>query len=97
MNTARYETLLRVPGIGVRGARSIVAARRTTRLGEAELRKLGIAFTRARFFITCKGAYQGKGVEYTPEALRGELRRHVGAGASGRKKVVPGQLSLWGE
>ena len=34
--------LLRVPGIGVRGAKAIVGARRATALGEAELRKLGV-------------------------------------------------------
>ena len=98
VNTARYEMLVRVPGIGVRGARSIVAARRATRLGEVELRKLGIAFTRARFFITCKGVYQGKGVEYAPEALRSRLvdsSRPERAG--GRRRVVAGQLSLWDE
>lgn len=98
VNTARYEMLVRVPGIGVRGARSIVAARRATRLGEVELRKLGIAFTRARFFITCKGVYQGKGVEYTPEALRSRLvDSSRPERASGRRRVVAGQLSLWDE
>ena len=51
--TADYEALLRVPGIGPRGARLILRARRTTCLREGELRKLGIAFKRARYFITC--------------------------------------------
>ena len=61
VNTAPYEELLRVPGIGVRGAKAIVGARRATALGEAELRKLGVAYKRARFFITCRGRYQGHG------------------------------------
>ena len=42
VNTAPLEALLRVPGIGVRGANLIVRARRTTCLREPELRKLGI-------------------------------------------------------
>ena len=49
VNTAPLESLLRVPGIGVRGARLIMRARRTTCLRESELRKLGIAYKRARF------------------------------------------------
>ena len=36
VNTAPYEELLRVPGIGARGAKAIVGARRATALGEAE-------------------------------------------------------------
>ena len=44
VNTAPLEALLRVPGIGVRGANLIVRARRTACLREPELRKLGIAY-----------------------------------------------------
>lgn len=47
VNTTNLETLLRVPGIGPRGARNIIRARRSTCLREPELRKLGIAFKRA--------------------------------------------------
>ena len=73
VNTAPLEVLLRVPGIGPRGARLILRARRTTCLREGELRKLGIAFKRARYFITCNGKYQGNGVEFCPDALRAQL------------------------
>lgn len=99
VNTARYEVLVRVPGIGVRGARAIVAARRATSLGEAELRKLGVAYRRARYFITCRGKYQGAGVPYDPEALRARLRAPIRAGAHGRRadRALEGQLSLWEE
>lgn len=99
VNTASYETLLRVPGIGVRGARLIMRARKTSRIGELELRKLGIAYKRARYFITCNGRYQGKGVEYSHEALRARLSAPIDGGKHGRRanRGIDGQLSLWEE
>ncbi|MEG0072155.1 MAG: putative DNA modification/repair radical SAM protein [Raoultibacter sp.] len=99
VNTAPYEVLLRVPGIGVRGAKSIVGARRATGLHERELRKLGVAFKRARFFITCKGRYQGYGVDYSKESLRAQLCSPIQGGNHGRRadKAIAGQLNLFDE
>jgi len=59
VNRADYEILLRVPGIGVRSAQRIVQARRGTRLGEAELKRLGVVLKRARYFLTAGGRYLG--------------------------------------
>lgn len=97
VNTAPYAALLRVPGIGVRGAKAIVRARKASCLRERELRKLGIAFKRARYFITCAGVYQGRGVLFEQEALRARLAAPVDGGAHGRRsgKVMPGQMSLF--
>lgn len=97
VNTAPLETLLRVPGIGARGARLIVRARRTTSLREAELRRLGIAYKRARFFITCSGKYQGFDVPFTREALRAQMAAPIQGGRHGCRsaKVAPGQMSLF--
>ena len=97
VNTAPYEELLRVPGIGVRGAKAIVGARRATALGEAELRKLGVADKRARFFITCRGRYQGHGTRFDKESLHAQLAAPIQAGSHGRRsgKVLAGQMSLF--
>lgn len=97
VNTAPYEELLRVPGIGVRGAKAIVDARRATALGEAELRKLGVAYKRARFFITCQGRYQGHGTRFDKESLHAQLAAPIQAGSHGRRsgKVLAGQMSLF--
>ena len=97
VNTAPYEELLRVPGIGVRGAKAIVGARRATALGEAELRKLGVAYKRARFFITCRGRYQGHGTRFDKENLHAQLAAPIQAGSHGRRsgKVLAGQMSLF--
>jgi putative DNA modification/repair radical SAM protein len=55
INRAPYEMLLRVPGIGVRSAQRILAARRTATLDFPSLKKLGVVLKRAQYFITCKG------------------------------------------
>lgn len=51
VNTAPYAMILRVPGIGVKSARKIVAARRHGKLRMEHLKKIGIVLKRARFFI----------------------------------------------
>jgi len=53
INMADYERLLRVPGIGVKSAKLIVASRRHSNLTSEHLKKMGVAMKRARYFITC--------------------------------------------
>ena len=55
INTADYNTLLRVPGIGVKSASRIVKARRTGSLDYSHLKKMGVVLKRAVYFITCNG------------------------------------------
>ena len=55
VNTAPYETLLRVPGIGPTSARRIRTARRAAALGLEELRRMGVVLRRAQYFINCRG------------------------------------------
>ncbi len=55
INTADYDTLLRVPGIGVKSASRIVKARKTGSLDYAHLKKMGVVLKRAVYFITCNG------------------------------------------
>lgn len=59
INKAPYNTLIRIPGIGINGARKIVSARRINSLDFFDLKKLGVAIKRAQYFITCKGKYYG--------------------------------------
>ncbi len=51
INSAPYHDILRVPGIGVSSAKKIAAARRFGKLHAWQLKKMGIAFNRARHFI----------------------------------------------
>ncbi len=55
INRADYQSLLRVPGIGVKSAKRIVKARRLGTLGFDELKRLGVVLKRALYFITCNG------------------------------------------
>lgn len=60
INSADYEALLRVPGIGVTSARRILTARRVGPLHFDDLKKLRVVLKRAQYFITCCGkAMQG--------------------------------------
>lgn len=55
INRAEYQTILRVPGIGVKSAQRIVRARRSGSLNFDDLKKIGVVLKRALYFITCNG------------------------------------------
>ena len=52
---ADYQTLLRVPGIGIKSARRILQARRTGSISFSSLKTMGVVLKRAIYFITCHG------------------------------------------
>ena len=70
VNQADYEMLLRVPGIGVKSARLIVASRRFSRLGMYELKKIGVVMKKARYFLTCNELPARTIHELTPQGVR---------------------------
>ncbi|MNK59516.1 Radical SAM superfamily protein [compost metagenome] len=53
INQADYKMILRVPGIGVMSAQKIVQARKFGKLRIDQLKKIGIAYNKARHFIVC--------------------------------------------
>ena len=53
VNTADYEMLLRVPGLGVKSAVTIVNSRRFGRLTSFDLKRIGVVMKKAKYFITC--------------------------------------------
>jgi putative DNA modification/repair radical SAM protein len=92
VNRVPYEMLLRIPGIGVRGAKRIMCARRERSLRFEDLRKLNVTLKRARYFITCNGRF-AEGVLFDPLAIYRELTRQ--AQRRRFKGVLDGQLSLF--
>jgi len=73
INTASYEVLLRVPGLGVVSVKKIIEARRMGSLDFVDLKKMGVVLKRAQYFITCNGK-AALGIPASPEsALRGLL------------------------
>ena len=55
VQTAPYDLLLRVPGIGPKSAARIVRARRYGSLDFDGMKKMGVVLKRAHYFITCGG------------------------------------------
>ena len=55
VNTASYETLLRVPGIGPKSVKRIVDCRRYAHITFPMLKQMGVVLKRAQYFITCNG------------------------------------------
>lgn len=86
INTAPFELLLRVPGIGVKSAMRIVQARKQAILTFDDLKRLRVVLKRAIHFITCKGKYFGAKNEY--------LIKNILIGAEINQNVQ--QLSMFG-
>ncbi|MFP4457537.1 MAG: putative DNA modification/repair radical SAM protein [Clostridia bacterium] len=57
INTASYQTLLRIPGIGPKNAMRIINERKNYKLSFNNLRKMRVVLKRAKYFITCNGKY----------------------------------------
>jgi len=70
VHTADYATLLRIPGVGVKSANQIVAARQFGRLTSDQLKKIGVVMKKAQYFITCRELPIRTVQETTPEYVR---------------------------
>jgi putative DNA modification/repair radical SAM protein len=69
INIAAYQVILRIPGIGVGSAKKIVQARKFGKLRIDQLKKIGVAYNRAKYFIKCADSpyqlkdYQGSQIK----------------------------------
>lgn len=91
INTADYRMILRIPGIGTQSALKIIQARKFGKLRSDQLKKIGIAYNRAKFFIRCADSpYQLN--EPEPQHIK-----HLILSESNSKylKVPQNQLSLF--
>ena len=91
VNTADYETLLRIPGVGVISAKRILSARRAGRLRIDDLPKLGVVMKRAQYFLTASGKIPD-GLRFTPDSL---LRSLIAAEQPQLPQQEMVQLSLF--
>lgn len=91
VNKADYHLLLRIPGVGVKSAKMIIAARGFRRLNSENLAKLGVVMKRARYFLTCNELTAATVQDLKPEYVRAILTSPV------KKGRVPDaiQLNLW--
>jgi len=91
INKAELPLLKRIPGIGVTSALKIVSARKFRRLTWEDLKKLGIAFNRAKYFITCSSPdFVQK--DYLPAQIRQFV---IAEGNSKYKPNLSPQISLF--
>ena len=65
VNKASVEELLRVPGIGAKGAYKIIQARKHAKLEFEHLKKMRIVLKRAKYFITANGKFIGENKQET--------------------------------
>jgi putative DNA modification/repair radical SAM protein len=69
INTADIELIKRIPGIGFQSAQKIVAARRFRKLQVEHLKKMGIAYNRAQYFLAFSSPFTRQH-DYTPSQLK---------------------------
>lgn len=68
INRADYEMILRIPGIGIKSAKTIIKARRHGKIRANHLKKMGVAFNRAKYFIDIPGCIIQSSL--TPEKVK---------------------------
>ncbi|MES2628743.1 MAG: putative DNA modification/repair radical SAM protein [Bacteroidota bacterium] len=92
VNVADLHMILRVPGIGLKSARKMVTARRFSPLTEDTLRKIGVAFNRAKHFIKTASSPFLLQRDLQPDQLK---RLIVSESTSMVKRLQPLQYKLF--
>jgi putative DNA modification/repair radical SAM protein len=77
INKGSYEMILRVPGIGVRSAKLIVANRRFGAVSFTHLKRMGVALNRAKYFILCKELPAAGLTGMKPELIKRKLVKNI--------------------
>ena len=91
IQTATYEMIVRIPGIGTKTAKKIVKARKFNQLTLYHLKKMGAAVNRAKYFIATTGKN-----EHLAHLTRDNFRQYVLAQTQTKfKDQRTGQLSLF--
>lgn len=92
INTADYQMIIRIPGVGKGSALKIIKARKFGKLREYQVKKMGIAFNRARFFMRCEDTTYQMGYMAMPHVKA----KILSEGNSKYKQLqAPNQLSLF--
>jgi len=93
VNTASKEELLRVPGIGVRSVKRMLAARRWRRLRMDDLARLRIVLNRARPFITTEDYHPTRlGPDSAKLAARLEAEAQLDLWAAAEAAALTGEV-----
>jgi predicted DNA-binding helix-hairpin-helix protein len=84
VNKAEYERILRVPGIGIKSAQRIVAARRHRKLGREQLARMGVVMKRARYFLALPESSAERGMQGIQEIGPACVRKILTGGTKRR-------------
>ena len=57
INTATFNELIRIPGIGITSAKKIVSSRKYFTINFTDLKNMGISIKKAKYFITCNNKF----------------------------------------
>lgn len=87
INRAPYETILRIPGIGVLSAKRIISSRRFRSLDFVALKRIGVVLKRAKHFILCNGKFDRDVKIVSPATLQRFF-------ALQETKLLPGQEQM---
>lgn len=91
INTAELEMILRIPGIGRQSAYKIVSARRFGKLQVHQLKKMGIAYNRAKYFLVCADSETELGYRQAHQIRESVVQE----GKSKYRTAAPNQLTLF--
>jgi putative DNA modification/repair radical SAM protein len=89
INRAPLEMILRIPGVGKKSANKIVEARKFTRLREYHLKKIGVTWKRAKYFVLTADQNHFY-LDLKPETIKYQVTKPSG------KIINPAQLTLFG-
>lgn len=92
INRADYKQIIRIPGIGRQSAMKIIQARKFGKLYEYQVRKMGIAFNRARHFMVCADSPIILGAPSMEHVRRTILHKNM---SRQEKAISSGQLTLF--
>ena len=90
LNTADYKLLIRVPGIGIKSAQKLVAARKINRLNMEHAKKIGISYNTAKYFINAGIGFERK--DWQPWQIKQQI---ISTGNSKYKPIFSAQLKMF--
>lgn len=91
INSAEYQMILRIPGVGVKSAKKIVEARKFGKIHIYQLKKFGIAYNRSQYFLRCEDSTYSR-FEPEPFMIRKQI---LDSSKSKYLKHNPNQMSLF--
>lgn len=91
VNKASKRMLARIPGVGMQSVNKIIQARQFRNLDWEHLKKIGIAYNRAKYFLVCN-SNQFERRDLTPEKLKGLILQNS---KSKYTQLLSNQLSLF--